>query len=113
MVYVMKKYFAFLALLSCCQITNAAEFASPLLAPKDVIEQSEKFLIKEKSITLEKYELASISFNYYSQYDKNSNPWILFYSCKRVNGIHVTDCGFTVRVSNTTKPTFEFIPINV
>lgn len=109
----MKKYFIFSFLIFWCSISEALDIANPVLTAKAVIENTESYLTKEKSILLEKYELAFIRFNYYSPQDKTTGTWILSYRCKPVNGIHVTDCGFTVRVSNTPKPIFEFIPINV
>jgi len=99
--------------LFCCNIANALELVSPLLATKTIFEKTESYLAKEKAIDLTKYQLVSFSFSYYSQYNKASGQWILFYGCKPVNGIRVTDCGFSVHVSNTATPTFEFIPINV
>jgi len=97
----------------CCNIANAVELVSPLLAPKAIFEKTESYLTKEKAIDFTKYQLASFSFNYCSQYDKASGKWILFYGCKPVNGIRITDCGFSVHVSNTATPTFEFMSLDV
>lgn len=105
----MKRYFYILLLTVWNNTSQAMELPTLVLKPEIVLKHTQTFLIKEKAIDIKNYQLFSIVFNYYSQYGAASGKWILFYSCKPIKGIHVTDCGFSVQVSNTSAPTFEFI----
>ncbi|GGY83511.1 hypothetical protein GCM10011613_30510 [Cellvibrio zantedeschiae] len=105
----MKKYFFILFLFSWCNASVALEIFKPVLKPEAVLEQTQAYLIKERAIDIEKYQLSLIVFNYYARYGTTPGKWVLHYSCKPINGIYSTDCGFSVQVSNETKPTFEFV----
>ena len=85
-------------------------FSSPLLSPEQAVEFAKKYMIKEKHVDIEKYNVDQVSFRYYASSnrpkDVDAFGWDLFFICKD----ETPGCHFSIFNSNVKDPRVTVTP---
>lgn len=104
----MKALIFLLAILPSLALSQS--FIEPVLSAQAITEITNKYLVSEKKIKLEKYTLENVSFNYLQSRGKENYWSVSFWGKPNEDGSVGLGNHFSIRLNNSEKPEIEFIP---